>query len=112
ALDRLAGLHRQLGDTRPMEVIRRETLTRTIFGVDSNPTAVWLCELRLWLAVVIESSESDPLRVPPLPNLDRNIRCGDSLAGPAFFDARRIGGGIELRRLRARYARATGPRKS
>ncbi len=111
ALDRVAGLRQQLGDARPTEVIRRDALTRTIFGVDVNTTAVWLCELRLWLGVVIESTETDPTRVPPLPNLDRNIRIGDSLAGPAFFDPRAIAGGAELRQLRSRYSRATGPRK-
>ena len=32
---------------------------RSIFGVDKNPTAVWLCELRLWDPQ--GGPESDPL---------------------------------------------------
>src|SRR6266536_6201828 len=76
-LERLAALRIHLGDPRAIHVIRRAILTRSIFGVDVNPTAVWLCELRLWLSMAIEDPERDPLKVTPLPNLDRNIRVGD-----------------------------------
>ncbi len=92
ALERLAALRVTAGDARPIAVIRRDVLTNSIFGVDSNPTAVWLCELRLWLSAVIDAGESDPMKVQPLPNLDRHIRVGDSLAGPAFVRATHNGG--------------------
>lgn len=113
ALEQLAALRRAAGDDRSIAAIRRDVLTRSIFGVDRNPTAVWLCELRLWLSVVIESDVVDPLSVEPLPNLDHNIRVGDSLAAEAGADLpaalpTRAGA---LRRLRERYARATGRRK-
>ena len=111
ALEQLAGLHRALGDQRPLDHIRREVLTRSIFGVDRNPTAVWLCELRLWLSVVIESNVDDPLLVPPLPNLDRNVRVGDSLAAEDFGEPVLTPRGGRLRQLRERYTRATGLRK-
>jgi hypothetical protein len=112
ALERLATIRRQLGDDRAVNDIRRDVLTRSIFGVDINPTAVWLCELRLWLSVVIESDERDPAAVIPLPNLDRNIRAGDSLSGRAFGDDDiRFRGGAALWRLRQRYAKANGSRK-
>lgn len=96
-------------DERAEHLRRRHVLARAIFGVDINPTAVWLCELRLWLSVVVDSPERDPLRVPPLPNLDRNIRCADALAGPAFEVVCHDDDGVT--RLRERYARATGQRK-
>src|SRR5688572_13678877 len=54
ALERLATCWREHGDQRPLSTIRREVLARSVFGVDRSPTAVWLCELRLWLSVVIE----------------------------------------------------------
>jgi hypothetical protein len=113
ALERLADLARLAGDSRPTSDVRRELLTRSIFGVDRNPTAVWLCELRLWLSVVIESNEGDPLRVPTLPNLDRQVRVGDSLAGDAFDAAATLVPRTSARiaKLRDRYARAAGPRK-
>ncbi|MDQ2889951.1 MAG: hypothetical protein M3R65_05280 [Gemmatimonadota bacterium] len=116
-LERLARLRTGLGDTRAPSEVRRTVLTRSVFGVDSNPTAVWLCELRLWLSVVIESDETDPIRVSPLPNLDRNIRIGDSLAGDAFADD--AGHPLvvcsdtssAITALRDRYVRSTGRRK-
>ncbi len=110
-LERIAGRARELGDTRDMGRVRRDVLMRSIFGVDVNPTAVWLCQLRLWLSVVIESAEGDPASVAPLPNLDRNVRVGDALAGAGFEDQRHATGGVALRRLRERYARATGVKK-
>ncbi len=110
-LERIADLARAAGDDRPVSDRRRDVLTRSIFGVDINPTAVWLCELRLWLSVVIDAGESDPLAVIPLPNLDRHIRVGDALAGAAFDDSVRIAAPAALVRLRIRYARSTGARK-
>jgi methylase of polypeptide subunit release factors len=101
----------QLGDRRPPHLIRRDVLTRSIFGVDINPVAVWLCQLRLWLSMVIDDPETNPLRVTALPNLDRNIRVGDSLSGGAFGSSAVR---VENRRvavIRGRYARATGSRK-
>ena len=89
--------------------IRRQILTHCIFGVDRNPVAVWLCELRLWLSVVIACAESEITRVPPLPNLDHHIRVGDSLAGGNFRFA--PPSARALTTLRERYTRASGPRK-
>jgi N-6 DNA Methylase len=111
ALERIAELRRAVGEDRPLAAVRREVLTRSIFGVDRNPTAVWLCELRLWLSVVIESDATDPLGVPPLPNLDRNVRVGDALGADDFGEPLLTPRGSRLRPLRERYARATARRK-
>ena len=111
-LERLAELRRDLGDRGTVAAVRRDVLARSIFGVDRNPTAVWLCELRLWLSVVIESHEADPMLVPPLPNLDRNVRVGDALAGDGFTrDVHGAIGSARIETLRASYMRATGSRK-
>ena len=112
ALERVARLRIALGDTRSQSDVRRSVLTRSIFGVDSSPTAVWLCELRLWLSAVIDSDERDPMRVTPLPNLDRQIRVGDSLSGDGFTTATFASPtSHHLCALRDRYARASGRRK-
>ena len=112
-LERLTQLHVTAGDTRGVAAIRREVLTRAIHGVDINPTAVWLCELRLWLSVVIESDETRVSAVPPLPNLDCNVRVGDTLAGEAFDEPPAlVGPPTVLARLRERYVRASGARKA
>jgi hypothetical protein len=117
-LERLALQLRRAGDPRADGVLRRELLTHSIFGVDINPMAVWLCELRLWLSVVIELPDGASTAVPPLPNLDRNVRVGDALAGGSFQQAKGHASGsivasraLPIEVLRARYVRATGARK-
>jgi hypothetical protein len=110
-LERIAALRREHGESGSIADIRRRVLTSSIFGVDLNPMAVWLCELRLWLSIVIESDDVDPMRIAPLPNLDRHIRVGDSLAGGAFDDRGTLPSGSKIVSLRARYVRAIGPRK-
>jgi hypothetical protein len=110
-LERIAALRKAHGETGSLADIRRRVLLSSIFGVDLNPMAVWLCELRLWLSIVIESDDLDPMRIAPLPNLDRHIRVGDSLAGGAFDDRSAAIEGKRLVALRGRYTRAVGPRK-
>jgi hypothetical protein len=110
-LERIASMRLECGEAASIAEVRRRVLMTSIFGVDLNPLAVWLCELRLWLSIVIESADRDPMRVVPLPNLDRHIRIGDSLAGGVFDNRVRFGGGRRLTILRNRYMRAVGPRK-
>ena len=113
ALERIADMRRLCGDQRDLGAVRRETLSQSIFGVDANPTAVWLCELRLWLSTVIETEVDHGQRVPTLPNLDHNIRVGDSLSGSAFGvpAPSEQASGRALATLRIRYTRSTGVRK-
>jgi hypothetical protein len=111
ALEEISGLRYRLGDERPIHDIRRSVLTSSIFGVDINPTAVWLCELRLWLCMAIENPERNPMRVAPLPNLDRHIRVGDSLMSESFGTSAQMVVPSRFAKLRAKYSRATGPRK-
>jgi len=112
ALERMARLRIALGDTDSPSNVRRSVLRQSIFGVDTSPTAVWLCELRLWLSAVIDSDEQDPMRVIPLPNLDRQIRVGNSLADDGFGgQASRAATPRRPSALRDRYARSSGRRK-
>jgi len=110
-LERIAYMRLECGEGDSIDDVRRRVLMTSIFGVDLNPMAVWLCEMRLWLSIVIESDERDPMRVAPLPNLDRHIRVGDSLAGGAFDNRVRFSGSRKLTSLRNRYMRACGQRK-
>ncbi|HET8633761.1 MAG TPA: N-6 DNA methylase [Gemmatimonadales bacterium] len=80
ALERLAAL-RSLGGDAPAAA-RRAVLARNLYGVDLDPMAVRLAELRLWLAVVAEERDVTPETVRPLPNLDCLIRQGDALLEP------------------------------
>jgi hypothetical protein len=76
--------------------------------------AVRLAELRLWLAMVVDD-ETAPADVAPLPNLDWNIRQGDSLLSP--LDVPDWGAAVALRRppavaeRKARYYAASGREK-
>jgi hypothetical protein len=112
-LERITALHRAAGDRRATTAISRDVLARAIHGVDVNPMAVWLCELRLWLSVVIESGETRMSAVTPLPNLDCNVRVGDTLAGDAFtMPPTLVGPPRALARLHERYVRAAGAAKA
>lgn len=75
--------------------IRRRILRNNLFGVDINPVAVRLAELRLWLAVIADDPTTDIDRVEPLPNLDGVVRQGDTLLDP-IAAARLAGVGVSL----------------
>ncbi len=61
---------------------RRAIVEQQLFGVDKDPLAVRLTELRLWLAMLDDESGSAATDVRPLPNLDCMIRQGDTLYDP------------------------------
>ena len=112
ALERLAALRAGEG---PPAALRRSILARNLHGVDLNPMAVRLTELRLWLAVISVEPAGPEAAVAPLPNLDGLIRQGDSLLDPAGFlarlGARPAGSAPELRRLREAFVAASGADK-
>jgi type I restriction-modification system DNA methylase subunit len=62
--------------------VRRRILKENLCGVDINPIAVRIAELRLWLAVVAEDPARQIHEVAPLPNLDGVTRQGDTLLDP------------------------------
>jgi len=77
ALERLTELRARLegaGDRALRGRLRREILRDNLFGVDRNPVAVRLAELRLWLALVADDPTTDIAHVAPLPNLDGVVR--------------------------------------
>jgi len=51
-----------------------------LLGVDIDQGAVEICKLRLWLSMVADI-EDEPSEVEPLPNIDFNIRQGNTLIG-------------------------------
>jgi hypothetical protein len=80
ALSRLSRLRRELDPPAEAD-LRRDIVGRTLHGVDLQADAALLCALRLWLALTVET-EAPSRTVPPLPNLDRRIRQGNSLIDP------------------------------
>jgi hypothetical protein len=75
---------------------KKRILTAHIFGVDIDRQAVEVTKLSLLLKVLEgENDESLQLKLfdneRALPNLDANIKCGNSLIGPGYFNARPTG---------------------
>ncbi|MFC4452111.1 Eco57I restriction-modification methylase domain-containing protein [Halorussus aquaticus] len=59
---------------------KRSIILDNLYGVDIDEGAVEICKLRLWLSMVADI-EDEPGEVEPLPNIDFNIRQGNSLIG-------------------------------
>ncbi|MBS7279614.1 MAG: Eco57I restriction-modification methylase domain-containing protein [Candidatus Freyarchaeota archaeon] len=59
--------------------IREHIIVNSLFGVDILEEAVEICKLRLFLALAETFRTRED--VQPLPNIDFNIRCGNSLIG-------------------------------
>lgn len=67
--------------------LKLNAIQNSIFAVDIEPSAVDIAQLRLWLALVIDDEINPNANNPldghknpiPLPNLECNILCGNSL---------------------------------
>jgi adenine-specific DNA-methyltransferase len=58
--------------------LKKLILINNLHGVDINPNGIEIAKLRLWLWLV---DSYEPERVEPLPNIDYNLRVGNSLIG-------------------------------
>jgi serine/threonine protein kinase len=63
-------------DDRDIYKRKLQIVQNNLYGVDSDPIAVSIARLRLWLSLIVDLKERRPL---PLPNLDYKIMVGDSL---------------------------------
>ena len=83
--------HEQL--ERTLYNFKRECIEDSLYGVDIDPGAVDIAQLRLWLSLIVD--ETDIHKIKPLPNLDYKIMCGNSLLdefeGVKLFDERLLG---------------------
>ena len=72
---------------RKLYTLKTQTIKNCIYACDIEPSAVDIAKLRLWLSIVIEDEIHDQDNIEfnqttkprPLPNLDYNIICGNSL---------------------------------
>ena len=61
-----------------------------LFGVDINPKSVLICRLRLWIELLKNAyykEETNYTELETLPNIDINIKCGNSLLSRFALDA-------------------------
>ena len=58
-----------------------------LFGVDINPNSVKICRLRLWIELLKNSYYKSDIELETLPNIDINIKCGNSLISRFRIDS-------------------------
>jgi len=68
---------------------RQILIENCLFGVDINPNSVKICRLRLWIELLKSSYYKAPgfTELETLPNIDINIKCGNSLISRYALDA-------------------------
>ncbi len=102
----------------------RDVIHNHLHGVDINPTATRLCELRLWIALLVATPHDQAASMPPLPNLSHRIASGQSLIDPEDIGTLRASWGrsfganwrhneatVALRNLQDRYLNCHGKNK-
>ena len=75
---------------RIQETLFREKQTiieNCLFGVDINPNSVKICRLRLWIELLKNAYYKNETELETLPNIDINIKCGNSLISRFTLDA-------------------------
>jgi len=69
---------------------KQTIIENCLFGVDINPNSVKICRLRLWIELLKNAyykEETNYLELETLPNIDINIKCGNSLLSRFALDA-------------------------
>jgi len=66
-------------ESRYIYRLKRHIIQESIYGVDIDASAIDIARLRLWLSLVVDEDDLDPIET--LPNLDYKIVCGNSLIG-------------------------------
>jgi len=72
-------LLRAIGENIDRYKLKRDIISKNIFGVDIDENAIEIARLRLWLSVIEDVKDSE--HVDTLPNIDFNIFPGNSLIG-------------------------------
>ena len=67
---------------------KQALIENCLFGVDINPNSVKICRLRLWIELLKNAYyKPDTNELETLPNIDINIKCGNSLISRFGLDA-------------------------
>ena len=69
----------ELSESRYIYRLKRHIIQESIYGVDIDASAIDIARLRLWLSLVVDEDDFEPIET--LPNLDYKIVCGNSLIG-------------------------------
>ena len=69
---------------------KQQIIESCLFGVDINPNSVKICRLRLWIELLKNAyykPDTNYRELETLPNIDINIKCGNSLISRYSLDA-------------------------
>ena len=66
---------------------KQTIIENCLFGVDINPNSVKICRLRLWIELLKNAYYKNTTELETLPNIDINIKCGNSLISRFAIDA-------------------------
>ncbi len=66
---------------------KQTIIENCLFGVDINPNSVKICRLRLWIELLKNAYYKNTTELETLPNIDINIKCGNSLVSRYAMDA-------------------------
>lgn len=66
---------------------KQTIIENCLFGVDINPNSVKICRLRLWIELLKNAYYRNETELETLPNIDINIKCGNSLISRFGLDA-------------------------
>ncbi len=68
---------------------KQAIIESSLFGIDINPNSVKICRLRLWIELLKHAyykSGTQKTELETLPNIDINIKCGNSLISRYALD--------------------------
>nr|WP_170150586.1 Eco57I restriction-modification methylase domain-containing protein [Marinifilum flexuosum] len=65
---------------------KQSIIENCLFGVDINPNSVKICRLRLWIELLKNAYYTEEKNLQTLPNIDINIKCGNSLVSRFKLD--------------------------
>lgn len=66
---------------------KQTIIENCLFGVDINTNSVKICRLRLWIELLKNAYYKNANELETLPNIDINIKCGNSLVSRFAIDA-------------------------
>ncbi len=66
---------------------KQTIIENCLFGVDINSNSVKICSLRLWIELLKNAYYKNTTELETLPNIDINIKCGNSLVSRFAIDA-------------------------
>jgi adenine-specific DNA-methyltransferase len=66
---------------------KQTIIENSLFGVDINTNSVKICRLRLWIELLKNAYYKNATELETLPNIDINIKCGNSLVSRYSIDA-------------------------